>query len=43
VIFTIKEGAVVYDSSKKPQRRASSRPFLGDPEAAHMFLHALNE
>jgi hypothetical protein len=41
-MYTIKEGTVVYDSSKKRQRaQGSSQPFLGDPEAAHMLLHAL--
>jgi hypothetical protein len=43
VMFTIKEGAVVYDASKKPQRQASGMPFLGDPEVAHVLLDALQE
>ncbi len=41
VMFTIKEGDVVYDASRNPQAKTSSRPFLGDPEVAHKFLEAL--
>lgn len=43
VTFTIKEGAVVYDASKAPERQGSNQPFLGDPEVAHKILHALLE
>jgi predicted amidohydrolase YtcJ len=44
VVFTIKEGVVVYDArDKRRPVRSSSRPFLGDPEAAHMYLHAMYE
>ncbi len=44
VVFTIKDGAVAYDASKqRGPARTSSLPFLGDPDAAHLFLHAMFE